>query len=88
MAAAEVGSLLTLRTLVDSNPFDCMLAVISSREMALFATPAVAELIGASHEMERLVALLIPFLGMNILAGFAISVENGGVDPRAGLARL
>ena len=32
---------------------------------------AVVEWLGATHKQERLVALLIYFLGMNVLAGFA-----------------
>jgi hypothetical protein len=88
MAAAAVGSLLTLRTLVDSNPVTRIVAVVSSWSLALFATPAVAEYLGASHKQERLVALLIAFLGMNVLAGLATFVEKWRVDPQAAFAWL
>ena len=88
MAAAAVGSLLTLRTLVDSNPFMRLAAVVSSWGLALFATPAIAEWLGASHKQERLVALLIAFLGMNVLAGLGTFVEKWRVDPQAAFAWL
>lgn len=88
MAAAAVGSLLTLRTLVDSKPYMRLLAVVSSWTLALVATPAVAEWLGATHKQERLVALLIAFLGMNILAGFGTFVEKWRVDPQAAFAWL
>lgn len=68
MAAAAVGSLLTL---LDSNPFTRLAAVVSSWALALSTTPAVADWLGATHKQDRLVALLIYFLGMNVLAGFA-----------------
>jgi hypothetical protein len=88
MAAAAVGALLTLRTIVDSNPFTRVAAVASAFGIALFATPAVSEYLGATHKQERLVALLIAFLGMNILAGLATFVEKWRVDPQAAFAWL
>lgn len=86
MAAAAVGSLLTLRTLVDSSPVTRGLAVLSSWGLSFFATPGVTEFLGASYKQERIIALLIAFLGANLLAGFATFAEKWRTDPQAALA--
>lgn len=88
MAAAAVGSLLTLRTIVDSNPITRVAAVASGFGLGLFATPAVVEYLGATHKQERLIALLIAFLGMNILAGVATFVEKWRIDPQGAVTWL
>lgn len=88
MVAAAVGSLLTLRTLVDSNPLARAAAVVSSWALALLATPALAEWLGATHKQERLLALLVAFLGMNVLAGCWTFVEKWRADPQAAFAWL
>ena len=86
MAAAAVGSLLTLRTLVDSSPITRGVAVLSSWGISFFATPAVTEWVGASHKQERILALLIAFLGANVLAGLFTFTEKFRVDPQAAFA--
>ena len=86
MAAAAAGSLLTLRTLVDSSPVTRGLAVLSSWGLSFFTTPGVAEWIGATKNGERIVALLIAFLGANILAGLFTFTEKFRVDPQAAAA--
>lgn len=83
MAAAAVGSLLTLRTLVDSSPMTRGLAVLSSWGLSFFTTPGVTEFLGATHRQERIIALLIAFLGANLLAGFATFAEKWRTDPQA-----
>ena len=88
MAAAAVGSLLTLRTLVDSSPWTRALAVAGSWSLSFFATPGVAESLGASPKQERIIALLIAFLGANLLAGFATFAEKWRTDPQAAFAWL
>lgn len=69
MAAAAVGSLLTLRTLVDSSPWTRALAVLSSWGLSFFATPGVSEWLGASHKQERIIALLlaIAYIGCGLM---------------------
>ena len=86
MAAAAVGSLLTLRTLVDSSPITRGIAVLSSWCISFFATPAVTEMLGASHKQERILALLIAFLGANVLAGLFTFTEKFRVDPQTAFA--
>jgi hypothetical protein len=85
MAAAAVGSLLTLRTLVDSSPTTRAMAVLGSWGLSFFATPAAAEWLGASHKQERIIALVIAFLGVNILAGLATFSEKWRADPQAAI---
>lgn len=86
MAAAAVGSLLTLRTLVDSSPVTRAIAVISAWSLSFFATPGVAEWLGATPKQERLVALAIAFLGVSILAGLGTFAEKWRQDPQAAFA--
>lgn len=88
MAAAAVGSLLTLRTLVDSTPLTRAIAVISSWGLSFFATPGVTEWLGATHKQERILALVIAFLGANILAGLGTFGEKWRTDPQAAFAWL
>lgn len=88
MAAAAAGSLLTLRTVVDSTPMTRMAAVLGSWAVAFFVTPGVAEYLGATHKQERLLALVIAFLGVNILAGLGTFVEKFRVDPQAAFTWL
>lgn len=86
MAAAAVGSLLTLRTLVDSSPTTRAMSVLGSWALSFFATPGVAEWLGATHRQERIIALVIAFLGVNILAGLATFSEKWRADPQAAIA--
>lgn len=86
MAAAAAGSLLTLRTLVDSTPTKRGLAVLGSWGLSFFTTPGVTEFIGATHKQERIIALLIAFLGANILAGLFTFSEKWRIDPQSAFA--
>lgn len=88
MAAAAVGSLLTLRTLVDSSPFARGAAVLSSWGLAFVCTPGVREFFNLTHAQERIAALLIAFLGVNLLAGLATFAEKWRRDPQEALAWL
>lgn len=88
MAAMAVGSLLTLRTVADSHPMTRMFAVLGSWAVAFFATPAVAEWLGASHKQERFLALVIAFVGVNVLAGLATFVEKWRADPQSAFSWL
>jgi len=88
MMAAAVGSLLTLRTLVDSGPTTRAVSVVSAWSLSFFATPALVEWLGASHKQERIIALLVAFLGVNFLAGLATFAEKWRVDPQAAVAWL
>lgn len=86
MAAAAAGSLMTLRTLVDSSPMSRGAAVLSSWGLSFFTTPAVTEYLAASHKQERFIALLIAFLGANVLAGLFTFTEKFRVDPQSAFA--
>lgn len=81
MAAALAGSLLSLRTLVESSPTTRALAVAGSWMISFFATPAVSEYWQATPKMERLISLLIAFLGVNLLAGVGTFGEKWRKDP-------
>jgi hypothetical protein len=81
MAAAAAGSLLTLRTMVESSPTMRMLAVLGSWTTSFFATPAVVEYFSLGMKGERLVALLIAFVGVNVLAGIATFSEKFRQSP-------
>ena len=88
MMAAAVGSLLSLKTLVDSSPTTRALAVVSAWGVSFFGTPALVEWLGASHKQERIIALLLAFLGVNFLAGLATFAEKWRNDPQAAFAWL
>lgn len=82
MMAAAVGSLLTLRTLVDSGPTTRAISVVSAWGVSFFATPALVEWLGATHKQERVIALLVAFLGVNFLAGLATFADKWRRDPQ------
>lgn len=88
MMAAAVGSLLTLRTLVDSGPTTRAVSVVSAWGLSFFTTPGIVEWLGASHKQERIIALLVAFLGVNLLAGLATFAEKWRADPQAAFAWL
>ena len=60
MAAAAVGSLLTLRTLVDSSPITRGVAVVSSWGLSFFTTPGVTEWLGATRRQEKPIREMTP----------------------------
>ncbi len=88
MLGAAIGSLLSLRTLVDSNPTTRAISVVLSWCLAFIATPAATEWLGATHKQERVLSLLIAFLGVNILAGLATFSLKFRQDPQAAVAWL
>jgi hypothetical protein len=88
MIAAAVGSLLTLRTLVDSSPTARAFSVVSAFCVSFSGTPALVEWVGATHKQERIMALLVAFLGVNLLAGLATFAEKWRQDPQAAAAWL
>lgn len=83
MAAALVGSLLSLRTLVESGPTARALAVIGAWSLSFFATPVAAEYWSLTVKAERAVALLIAFIGVNVLAGIGTFTAKFRADPTA-----
>lgn len=72
MAAALAGSLLSLRTLVESSPLGRMIAVASSWMVSFIMTPWVAEYFSLSLKAERAASLIIAFVGVNLLAGIGV----------------
>lgn len=88
MMAAAVGSLLTLRTLVDSSPTTRALSVVSAWGVSFFGTPPLVEWLGATHKQERIIALLVAFIGVNVLAGLATFAEKFRQDPQAAVTWL
>jgi hypothetical protein len=56
--------------------------------ISFFATPALSEWLGATHKQERILALLVAFLGVNQLTGFATFTEKFRQDPQAAVAWL
>lgn len=85
MAAGLAGSLLSLRTLVESKPLARSLAVVGAWSLSFFATPAMVEWWSLGPKMERLAALLIAFLGVNLLAGVATFGAKWKDNPTAAL---
>lgn len=85
MAAGLAGSLLSLRTLVESKPLARSLAVVGAWSLSFFATPAIVEWWHLDPKAERLAALLIAFLGVNLLAGVATFGSKWKDDPTAAL---
>ena len=83
MIAAAVGSLLTLRTLVDSSPTARAFSVVSAFCVSFSGTPALVEWVGATDKQERIMALGVAFLGVNLLAGLATFAEKWRQDPQA-----
>lgn len=81
MAAALAGSLLSLRTLVESAPMARALAVVGAWSLSFFVTPAAVEHWGLSLKAERAVALIIAFLGVNLLAGIGTFGTKFRHDP-------
>ncbi len=81
MAAALAGSLLSLRTLVESAPTARAFSVAGSWALSFFMTPAVVEWWALSLKAERAVALVIAFLGVNLLAGIATFGAKFREDP-------
>lgn len=71
MAAALAGSLLSLRTLVESSPIARSASVVGAWSLSFFTTPAIVEYWSLSLKAERVVALMVAFLGVNVLAGLA-----------------
>lgn len=88
MAAALAGSLLCLRTIVESSPWARMFAVISSFLFSFFVTPWVAEYWEMSYKGERAVSLLIAFAGVNVLAAGATFLAKLRDDPKAAVEWL
>ncbi len=83
MIAAAVGSLLTFRILVDSSPTARAFSVVSAFCVSFSGTPALVDWVGATHKQERIMALGVAFLGVNLLAGLATFAEKWRQDPQA-----
>jgi hypothetical protein len=69
VVGALAGSLLSLRMLVDSNPWARAGSVVGSFTVALFVVPVLLERYALSEFETRLASLLVAFLGMSLLAG-------------------
>lgn len=74
--------------LVDSSPTARAFSVVSALCVSFFGTPALVEWLGASHKQERIIALLVAFLGVNLLAGLATFAEKFRHDPQVAVAWL
>lgn len=88
MAAALAGSLLSLRTLVESAPMARAFAVIGAWSLSFFMTPVATEWWALSLKAERAVALIIAFLGVNILAGIGTFGTKFRADPASAIEWL
>lgn len=85
LTACLAGSLLSLRTVVDTTPLARMLAVASAFALAFFLGPAIAKYWQFGEEMKNGVMLLTAFLGVNVLAGLSIFSQKFMQDPRAAI---
>lgn len=88
MAASLAGSLLSLRTLVESAPMARALAVVGSWSLSFFMTPAAVEYWSLGLRTERAVALVIAFLGVNVLAGLATFTTKFRENPTSAVEWL
>lgn len=86
IAAAAAGSLLTLRTLIESSPLVRAGSVVSSFMVGFFAAPWISEVMGWSPKGERLAALVLSWIGVNLLAGLATFSLKWAKDPQAAVA--
>jgi hypothetical protein len=88
--ACAAGSLLSLRTVVETTPAARMMSVAGSFMLAFFIGPAVAEHMGAkpSGNLERAIMLLTAFVGVNLLAGLATFLGKWRADPQAAVEWL
>lgn len=85
MAAGLCGSLLSLRTLVESGPTARAMAVIGAWSLSFFVTPVAAEYWALSIKAERAAALLIAFVGVNVLAGVGTFAAKFRTDPTSAI---
>lgn len=85
MAACLAGSLLSLRTLVESTPTTRAVAVVGAFTTSFFLAPALAEAWALSPKGERAAGLVLAFLGVNLLAGVATFGRKFREDPGAAL---
>lgn len=88
MAAGLVGSLLSLRTLVESGPMARALAVIGAWSLSFFLTPMAAEWWALTVKAERAAALFIAFVGVNVLAGIGTFTTKFRADPTSAVEWL
>lgn len=82
LAACLAGSLLSLRTVVETTPMARMLSVASAFLLAYFLAPAISDYWGMGPKMERGTMLLVAFLGVNLLAGISIFSQKFMQNPR------
>lgn len=82
LAACLAGSLLSLRTVVETTPLARMLSVASAFSLAYFIAPAISDYWQLGARMERGVMLLVAFLGVNLLAGASIFSQKFMQNPR------
>lgn len=86
IAAAAAGSLLSLRVLVESSPVVRAWSVCAAFMVGFFGAPWAAEALGWSAKGERGLAVLISFVGVNLLAGLGTFARKWATDPQAALA--
>lgn len=88
--ACAAGSLLSLRTVVETTPIARMVSVLGSFLIAFFLGPAIAEHFGAkpSGNLERAIMLLTAFAGVNLFSGLATFLTKWRTDPAAALEWL
>lgn len=83
--ACAIGSLLSLRTVVEASPLARMVSVLASFSLAFFLGPAIAEHFDfkPGGNLERAVMLLTAFVGVNFLSGIATFLSKWKADPTA-----
>ena len=86
--ACAAGSLLSLRTVVETTPLARMVSVLASFSLAFFVAPAIAEHMGAGAKLEKAIMLLTAFVGVNFLAGIATFLTKWRTDPTGALEWL
>lgn len=89
LLAMAAGALLSMRTVVDASPLSRMIAVLSSFVFAFFCAKPVAVMLSvATEDGERAVALVIAFLGVNVLSGLAVFGKRVANDPHGAITWL
>lgn len=88
--ACAIGSLLSLRTVVEATPGARMLSVAASFSLAFFLGPAISEHLGLKPggNLERGVMLLTAFLGVNFLTGLATFFAKWKTEPAVAIEWL
>lgn len=88
MIAALVGSMMTLRFLVEASPRGRAAAVGTSFFFALFIGPALAEWLKLTRLQNDAMMLILGFTATNLIAGAWTFLDKFRTDPQAALTWL